>query len=368
MNSIALSLAHIWLLAHLSSPVPAADASGPSGGRLATSVVTVGPASSTPQGATAQQPAEADGEPVAFVGGEAIYERDFLAQIRPQTYNIRLQEYQLKLRALTDLIDKRLLKEEAAARGVTEQELVDREILAFVPEPDEQEVEHRFAQRMFNPAQQGALSKDDIRDEIRREQMGKRREAYFQALRTRAGVRIHLPRPRIQVGFDAARVRGNPKGAVAIVEFSDFECPYCAQANATIRNLLSKYEGRVFLAFRDLPLLEAGSSEAGSADAARCAQEQGKFWEYHDVLFDGDQRGVAAFREYAELVGMELEPFDECLASGRHVNAIKADFAEGISLGIRGTPYFFINGIPLDGARSQAEFEQIINEELALLK
>ncbi len=321
------------------------------------------------QPSQAQSPGEPTERPDALFAGEPIYGSDYLLGLRAQTYDIHLQEYRLKLQALKNFIDTRLLKEEAEALGISQKELVEREILVFVTEPDESAVEQRFAQSLFSMGQ-GTKTREDIRNDIRREQMGVARERYFSGLRERAGVRILLPRPRIQVDTDPARVRGNPEAPITIVEFSDFECPHCVQATGTVKNLLSRYEGKVSLSFRDLPLLqvEAGATGPGSADAARCAQEQGKFWEYHDVLFDTQSRGLDAYLEYAEQLGMELDPFNECLTSGRYAEAIKADFADGISLGIRGTPYFFINGIPLDGARPEADFAEIIEEELALLE
>ncbi len=308
-------------------------------------------------------------KPVAVIGEEAIYEKDYLTDIRAEAYDIRVEEYNLKLQALKDLIDKRLLKEEAEAQGVTQEELAEREILALIPEPDEEEVEQRFVQQMFSSMRQMTKSKDDIRAEMKREGIDEMRELYFLTLRERAGVRIFLPRPRMQVDYDPSRVRGNAQAPITMVEFSDFQCPYCLQAYTTVKNLLRKYEGKIRLAYRDLPLLEARSGSVRSADAARCALEQGKFWEYHDLLFENqDYRGLGAFREFAGEVGMEMDSFNECLTSGRYTDVIQEDFDEGIALGIRGTPYFFINGVPVNGARPQPEFEQIIEEELALLE
>ena len=135
---------------------------------------------------------------------------------------------------------------------------------------------------------------------------------------------------------------------ITMVQFSDFECPHCRQAYATVNSVLRRYEGKVTLAFRDFPLIQAeasglgadAASLVGSADAARCAQEQGKFWEYHDVLFESEGRSEYDFREYANQLGLDVEPFSTCLTSGRYAEAIKADFADGLSLGIGGTPYF----------------------------
>ena len=114
----------------------------------------------------AQKPVE---KPVAVIGNDAIFEKDYLIDIRVEAYELRVEEYELKLQALKDLIDKRLLKEEAETQGVTQDELAEREIIALIPEPDEKEVEQRFVQQMFSPIRQITQSKDDIRAEMKRE-------------------------------------------------------------------------------------------------------------------------------------------------------------------------------------------------------
>ena len=321
-----------------------------------------------------QAPEAAAEQPVAVIHGEPIYEKDYHESIRPETYNIQLEAYNLELQTLRNLIDTRLLKEEAEAQGITQQELVEREVLPLVPEPDEQEVERRFAQSLFSG--QGARSREDIRNDIKQERVNEARETYFSTLRERAGVEIYLPRPRMEVEIAPSRIRGNVEAPITMVQFSDFECLHCMQAYATVNSVLRRYEGKVALAFLDFPLIQAeasglgadAASLVGSADAARCAHEQGKFWEYHDVLFESEGRSEYDFREYANQLGLDVEPFSTCLTSGRYAEAIKADFADGLSLGIGGTPYFFINGIPFGGARPECDFVELLEEELARLE
>jgi protein-disulfide isomerase len=188
-------------------------------------------------------------------------------------------------------------------------------------------------------------------------------------LREKADVKIYLLPPALEVSYDPDRVRGNPDARVTMVEFSDFQCPYCEQAYLMVKSLLKKYDGKVKLAYRDLPLQEVQSDIHGAGEASRCASEQGKFWEYHDILFENqDEYGERAFQMFAEQLGLEPDSFTACLQSGKYKALVQADFDEGIRLGATGTPAFFINGIFLNGARPQNEFEEIIDALLVAVE
>ena len=307
-------------------------------------------------------------KPVAIVGDEALYEKDFLPQIQGQVNKIRLQEHELRRKALLGAINKKLVQKEAQKRGVTEAELLRQEVDSKVAEPTEAEVEQVWAEQMFQGNRPMNEGKEPIRQQLKQERAQQAREEYFQSLREQAGVKIYLLPPRVEVGYDPARVRGNPDAQITIVEFSDFQCPYCLQAYSTVKDILKKYAGKVKLAYRDLPLQEIGSGAPGSAEASRCAGEQGKFWEYHDLLFENqDYFGEEAFREYATTLELDVTQFTTCMESGKFKPPIKEDFQEGIRLGITGTPAFFINGIMVNGAQPQSEFEEIIDVELATM-
>ena len=162
------------------------------------------------------------------------------------------------------------------------------------------------------------------------------------------------------------RLRGDVDGAVTIVEFADFQCPYCQAAEASLKELLEKYKGTVRLGFRDFPLRPIHPQAQAAAEAARCAGDQGKFWEYHDLLFANQATlGVDAFKEHAQAAGMDAERFEACLKSGRFRSSIENDLQSGIAAGVSGTPAFYINGTLLSGAQPVSAFEKIIESELA---
>ena len=150
-----------------------------------------------------------------------------------------------------------------------------------------------------------------------------------------------------------------------IVEFSDFQCPFCRKVQSTLKNLLEKYQGQVSLAYRDFPLRGRHSQAELAAEASRCAAEQGKFWEYHDLLFaNGDKLSRAGAAEMAQSLNLDEKQFDACLASDKYTKQIEQDLQDGIRAGVEGTPGIFINGILLSGAQPEAAFEKIIRAQL----
>ncbi len=167
---------------------------------------------------------------------------------------------------------------------------------------------------------------------------------------------------------DDDAVKGNKDAPVTIVEFSDFECPFCARFySQTLKQIESQYikTGKVKLVFRDFPLgFHANAQKA--AEAAECAGDQNKFWEMHDILFEkGVVGGVATFKKYAVDLGLNSASFNKCLDSGTHAAEVQKDLADGSAAGIQGTPGFVINGKVISGAQPFQVFQAAIEAELA---
>jgi protein-disulfide isomerase len=168
------------------------------------------------------------------------------------------------------------------------------------------------------------------------------------------------------VSADRGFVRGAKDAPVTIIEFSDFQCPFCKTANATVKQILDKYPGKVRLVFRDYPLVSLHPQAPKAHEAARCAAEQGKFWEYHDILFDRSPRMAPAdLKQYAQELKLDPAAFAQCLDSGKYTAEVDKDVQEGSGLGITGTPSFFVNGRQLVGAQPMTAFQKLIDGELA---
>jgi protein-disulfide isomerase len=161
---------------------------------------------------------------------------------------------------------------------------------------------------------------------------------------------------------------GKEDGKVIIVEFSDFLCPFCKKSVPVVKRVLEIYGDQVLFVYRDFPIYSLHPTAGKAAEAAECADDQGRFWEYHDNLFDKQSEwgkvGVPKFKEYAIALELDTNAFNECLDSGKYTDEVNMDLLEGKSLGITGTPAFFINGRKVAGSQPFSVFKEIIDEEL----
>ncbi len=158
---------------------------------------------------------------------------------------------------------------------------------------------------------------------------------------------------------------GNPDAVVTIVEFSDFNCGFCTRfAMETLPQIIETYGDHVKFVYRDMPILAETSTAA--AEASHCANDQGKFWEFHDLMFtDATARTREAYIKFAQDNSLDVATFTECIDSGKHTGEVTLDLIDGQDLGIRGTPAFYINGRMVSGAQAYEVFEAVIESELA---
>ena len=289
-----------------------------------------------------------------------------MQSLGPQLMQLRNQEYDTKNKALESLIRYKVVEAEAKIRNITPEKLIELEVDSKVAEPTEGEIEAYFLGQNRAGSRLEDV-KEQYRTSLKQLKLVKARQAYADTLRAKMQVAVLLRAPAIDVAYDAARVLGNPNAPVTIVEFGDFQCPYCQKTEATLREVLSKYDGRVKLAFRDFPLVEIHARAEKAAEAARCAGEQGKFWEYHDSLFaDQSKLDEASLIIRAQTLKLDEAAFKSCVGSGKFTRDIEADRQEGNKVGVSGTPAYFINGVFLSGAQPLQEFEKIIDNEPAI--
>jgi protein-disulfide isomerase len=306
---------------------------------------------------------------IAIVAGQPIYEQDLLPELAPKLLQLRSQEYQMKSKALEDLIGQRVIEAEGKKRGLSADKLLEQEVDTKVADPTDAEVEGYYLAIKSQLNQPFPEVKPTLQKAVKALKIQQARQDYADSLRAKIEVVVLLRPPKVEVGYDPARVKGDPKAPVAIVEFSDFQCPYCKKAETTMKDLLTKYNGRVKLAFRDFPLRALHPQAQVAAEAARCAGEQGKFWEYHDALYaDQSKLDEPGLVEHARSLGLDEKSFQSCLKAGKFKSQIEQDVQEGSKAGVAGTPGFFINGIFVNGAQPEAEFEKIINAELAAVR
>jgi protein-disulfide isomerase len=308
--------------------------------------------------------AEPAGQPgsVAIVGDRVISNAELHAAVENNLKQLQMQEYEVKRKALEQVIQEKLLEAEAQKRGIRPEELVT------VAPATEAEVRAYYlaqAERLNRPFEE---VRSQLEQSLQQAKLRQARESYARTLREKTPVVILLRPPATAVTVDASRVKGRPDAPVTIVEFSDFQCPYCRRVVDTLKDVAAKYSAEVRIAFRDFPLRIHPDAQL-AAEAARCAVDQGKFWEYHDVLFDNqDKLDRAGLLDHARALNLKEAVFQGCLDSGKYKDAVEKDLQEGQTVGVNGTPAFFINGVFLSGAQPASAFEKVIEEELAYLR
>ena len=274
--------------------------------------------------------------------------------------------YEARRQALDEIVGTRLIDQEAKSLGMDRSALVEREITAKAPTPSEQDIATWYK---ANPGRVQGATLDQVKEPIRslltEERTQAARQQYLDALKAKTSVKILLEPPREKVPAAGRPSRGRPDAPVEIIEFSDFQCPFCLRAHPVVTEVLKQYGDRVRLVYRHYPLPNHPQARP-AAEAASCAAEQGKFWPYHDRLFT-DQNALTDrdFKRHAVELGLDQARFSGCLESHKYAKDIDADIAAGNEVGVSGTPAFFINGRELDGAQPFEVFKRVLDEELA---
>ncbi len=322
-------------------------------------------------GAKAKTPAAAAAAPlaptttVAVIGDKTITLVDLDTQAAGALVRVRQEEYDARKQALDGMINDALMAKEAAAKGKSKEELIKAEVTDKVTDPAQTEVDAFYDQ---NKARFGAQTKEQLAPQIsamlKNQKMMDAQRAYLKSLRDKYGVKTMLDPPRIQVDVDDDPMKGPAKAPVTIVEFSDYQCPYCGRAEATVLEVLKKYGDKVRLVYRDYPLAMHQNANV-AAQASECAKEQGKFWEMHDAMFANQSKLTQPdLLETAGSLKMDKDKFKACLDGGKYKDEVQKDFDDGQKYGVTGTPTFFINGIPVVGARDVNSFADLIDAEL----
>jgi protein-disulfide isomerase len=332
-------------------------------------LVACQPSPPSGQGASAQDASKTiatiDGQPITQAELDAWIKEDLFRQ---QTEDSAAAElYELRARSLEHLIDERILAAEAKRRGISTDDVIAAERKALGEVSDEQV----SAFYELNKAKMGGATRDQVADRIRSFLDEKRTTEIATALRKRAQVTLLLEPPRITVAAEGPSL-GPADAPVTIVEFSDFQCPYCGRASSTVKQIHERYPKQVRIVYRNLPLENIHPNARNAAEAAACADAQGRFWDFHDRLF-ANQRALAPedLQRYAKEIGLDTAAFDQCVKDRKFQAKVDGDLAAanqaagGAGKSRLGTPAFFVNGVLLSGAKPADDFYRLIDAELA---
>jgi len=277
--------------------------------------------------------------------------------------------YMARRATIEEIVANRLLDAEAKTRGIDRPTLVEREIASKAPVPTEAEI---AAWYQANPARVNGATLDQVRAPIKNllieQRMDAARATLVESLKAKTDVSILLDPPRFEVTDGGRPVRGSKTAPIELIEFSDFQCPFCQRANPTVEQVLKTYGDRIKFVYRHFPLPNHPAARP-AAEAAACAQAQGKFWEYHDRLFANPTKlADPDLKAHAAAIGLDTGTFNTCFDNHQQKPGVDKDIADAEAVGVTGTPAFFVNGRSIEGAQPFDAFKRVIDEELARSK
>ena len=284
---------------------------------------------------------------LATVNDKQITMGDVEDSLRPLIFNVQEQVYALRKQDLDLKINDTLLSQEAQKKGVTTRALLDTEVKAKVAGVTDADAQTFYDQNKERISGDFAQTKAQIVQYLQERRDREATVAFAGQLRRAATLQVNLTAPEspsFSIATDDQPVKGNPKAGVTIVEFTDFECPSCARQHPVLERLVSEFGDRVRLVVRDFPLSQHANARK-AAEAAEAAREQGKYWEYVNVLFRNQSAlGIEKLRQYAADLGLDRARFDASLDSGKFAENVQRDVMDGRKLGVNGTPALYVNG------------------------
>jgi len=305
---------------------------------------------------------------VAVVNGKEITDQELLDRVRGELLKFEAQMYEVRRNGVEEIISDYLLDQVARAQGLTGDELLRQQVESKVNQVTDKEIEDFYA------ANQARIRKplDEVRPQLlnylQQNKLTEAKRIYLKGLRDQAQVKVYLTPPSVEVSAEGAPFKGPASAAITIVEFSDFQCAYCKRVLTVLNQVMDHYPDKVKLAFRDFPIQNIHPQAQKAAEAAHCASDQGKFWEYHDLLFENQEAiPTANFADHAKTIGLEVASFQACLDSQKYKAKVEGNYADGVKAGVSGTPAFFINGRLVSGAQPLEAFKAVIDEELERL-
>jgi protein-disulfide isomerase len=286
-------------------------------------------------------------------------------RIKPKLIEIENERFEAVKEGLDEMVAEELFKQEAKARNTTVEAMTKTEVTDKVTAPTDADIQKLYDEN--KEALQGQpleQVKPRIIEYMKAQAGEQRRQAFIEDLKKKYPVKSTLRPPVVEVGTAGQPAMGPANAPITIVEFSDYQCPFCKRAEPAVKQVMDTYKDKIRLVFRDYPLPFHPDAKP-AAEAAGCANAQGKFWEYHTKLWDSPSFKPEDLKKIAGDVGLDAAKFDACVKDGAMKAEVEKDMQEGQAVGVNGTPAFFINGRMLSGAQPFEKFKEIIDEELA---
>lgn len=296
------------------------------------------------------------------IDGAKLTLGDFERKRPSGLFNARNSFYEAERKAVEEFVDDYLLERQAQREHISVKELLERRVNGTLPKDPSDEALRVYYEGL-DAAQPYEAVRDQILQHLRERRIAKAKTAYLQSLRSQASIALRLTPPRAAIAVKDSEIRGVSDAPVTVVEYADYECPYCQQIQPVLDRLEAEFKGKLNFVYKDVPLPNHPHAQK-AAEAAHCAGVQGKYWEYHDLLYKTKKLDVAELKQNSRVLGLNDSAFEACLNSGEQAERVKAQLAEGQSLGLQGTPSLFINGRAFSGVLSYEQLSAVVEEEL----
>ncbi len=312
-------------------------------------------------------------EVLATIDGVEIILGDLVEQLGQQLgqmdFEYRSRRHQIIETAMKQFVRDQLVEAESEARGVTVDALIEG-VLGDQVDVTDDDVRFFYIENQARLGQQFEAIASQIRDYLENEIRDSILEEFAADLAADHDVDYVLDPFRVDIETAGSPLFGSADAPITLIEFSDFECPYCRSFMPTLEQVKAEYADQVKIIFKQFPLTQIHPQAQKAAEASLCAHEQGKFWETHDLYFaEQDRLEIADLEEKAGRLDLDTAAFSACLASGKYADVITADTSDGAAVGVNGTPAIFINGRPLPaGAVPFETVAEMIEDELARLR
>ena len=299
---------------------------------------------------------------VAEIGGRQVTAGEIEQKEQSKLLQARYKYYVAEKDALEQYIDDQILELQAKKENITIDELLKRHVAVNVQEPTEDQL--RFYYEGVQTEESYETARPNIIDTVHQLRMKKARAAYIADLRLEYGVVEELSQPsaKVEAGNDP-RI-GSDKAPVQIIEWADYECPYCQKVQPDLLRIKEQFGDQISIVYKDFPL-PMHPDALRAAEGARCAGVQGKFWEFHDYLFSSKKLKEDDMKAEARTLKLDIDKFDQCMDKQEQFEIVKKDAQDAQHIGLSGTPSFFINGHYMSGAISYAKLRDTVQQELA---
>ncbi|MDH3744239.1 MAG: thioredoxin domain-containing protein [Acidobacteriota bacterium] len=306
----------------------------------------------------------ADDKVLATVGDHTVTRREVEEKIASGLRELEQKRYEMLQQGLDLIVREKMVELAAAEMGMLPEALVEQEVQAKIAPVTDGQVDEFYEARKSQIQQPKTEVAGQIRDYLEQQQGVEAYATFVDGLRGKYKVETFLDPLRVEVA-STGPAKGPEDAPVTIVEFSDFECPYCSRVVPTLDKVSDTYGDKVRIVFRQFPLSSIHANAQKAAEASLCANEQGKFWEMHDSMFASQRAlGVEALKNKATELDMEPDRFNDCLDSSRYAEQVAGDLEAGQAAGVSGTPALFVNGRFLNGAQPYESVAQVIDDEL----